>query len=181
MHLLSFSFVFSVIFLLKFLLSEISSQSIFSKYQVPCFEEDKKLAKCDKSECDLTTDSGKIKLFRLPGYRVSDEKSYLYIVSNSLIMKEAKGQCLKRTKVPDSIGKSTRLCIPSVKEKKVKRKRDPWYCLDKNANVAPGLRAFRYSKQTSYIHDSVNGRLSAWSSIFQKKKKTDNSMAVIGN
>ena len=76
MHLLSFSFVFSVIFLLKFLLSEISSQSIFSKYQVPCFEEDKKLAKCDKSECDLTTDSGKIKLFRLPGYRVSVEKSY---------------------------------------------------------------------------------------------------------
>ncbi|XP_029188184.2 transmembrane prolyl 4-hydroxylase-like [Acropora millepora] len=70
MHLLSFSFVFSVIFLLKFLLSEISSQSIFSKYQVPCFEEDKKLAKCDKSECDLTTDSGQKKLFRLPGYRV---------------------------------------------------------------------------------------------------------------
>lgn len=76
MNLLGFSFVFSVIFLLKFLLLEISSQSIFSKYQVPCFEEDKKLAKCDKSECDLTTDSGQIKLFRLPGYRVSDEKSY---------------------------------------------------------------------------------------------------------
>ena len=76
MHLLSFSFAFSVIFLLKFHISEISTQSTFGKYKVPCFQEDDKLSKCDKSECDHNTDSGEIKLFRLPGYRVSDEKSY---------------------------------------------------------------------------------------------------------
>ena len=40
-------------------------------------------------------------------------------------MKEAKGQCIKRAKAPDSIDKPTRLCIPVAKKTKYNEKGNP--------------------------------------------------------